>query len=78
MARVCMVTGKGTARGNNVAHCNKKQKRTFKVNVRWKRIWLESEKRYVRVRLSSRGLRTIEKIGIDACIAELRLRGEVN
>ena len=61
MARVCMVTGKGTASGNNVAHCNKKQRRTFKVNVHWKRIWLESEKRFVRVRLSSRGLRIIEK-----------------
>lgn len=77
MARVCMVTGKGTARGNNVAHCNIKRKRTFKTNVRWKKIWVESENRFVRVKLSSRGLRNLEKMGVDAGVAMLRQLGEI-
>ncbi len=72
MARVCMVTGKGTARGNNVAHCNKKVKRSFKVNVRWKKFWVESENRFVRMRVSNRGMRTIDKKGIEAVLAELK------
>lgn len=77
MARVCQVTRKRTARGNNVAHCNKKQKRTFKVNLHWRRIWVESEKRYVRIRLSNAGLRNLEKMGIEAGIAALRAQGEI-
>jgi large subunit ribosomal protein L28 len=71
-----MVTGKGTARGNIVAHCNKKIKRTFEVNTHLKRFWVASEKRFVRLRVSSRGMRTIDKLGIDAVLAEIRRRGE--
>jgi len=74
MARVCMVTGKGTARGNNVSHSNRKVKRTFKVNVHWKKIWLESEQRFVRLLISSHGLRIIDKKGIETVLAELRHR----
>lgn len=71
MARVCMVTKRGTARGNHVAHCNKKVKRTFEVNVRWKKFWVESENRFVKLRVSNRGMRTIDKNGIEAVMANL-------
>ncbi|MCS5710048.1 50S ribosomal protein L28 [Candidatus Berkiella aquae] len=76
MAKVCMVTGKGTARGNHVAHCNKKMKRTFQTNVHWKRFWLADENRFISLRVSARGMRTIDKKGIEAVLAELRNRGE--
>lgn len=76
MAKVCMVTGKGTARGNHVAHCNKKMKRTFQTNVHWKRFWLADENRFITLRVSTRGMRTIDKKGIEAVLAELRCRGE--
>lgn len=77
MARQCMVTGKGTTRGNNVAHCNKKVRRSFKANVRWKRIFVPSENRYIRLLLSSNGLRVIEKRGVDAVMADLRGKGVI-
>ncbi len=77
MSRVCMVTGKGTARGNNVSHSNIKTKRTFKVNVHWKRFWLATESRFVRLRVSNRGMRTIDKKGIEAVLAELNGRNEL-
>jgi large subunit ribosomal protein L28 len=70
-----MVTGKGTQRGNNVAHCNKKVGRTFEVNVRWKRFWLAGENRFVRLRVSNRGMRIIDKKGIEAVLADIRARG---
>ncbi|HRE30554.1 MAG TPA: 50S ribosomal protein L28 [Candidatus Berkiella sp.] len=76
MSKVCMVTGKGTARGNHVAHCNKKMKRTFQTNVHWKRFWLADENRFISLRVSARGMRTIDKKGIEAVLAELRSRGE--
>lgn len=76
MARACMVTGIGTARGNHVAHCNKKVKRAFKANVRWKRFWVESENRWVTLRINNRGMRTIDKKGIDAVLETLRQKGE--
>lgn len=72
MAKVCMVTGKGTARGNNVAHCNKKVKRTFKANVHWKKFWLATEKRFVRLRVSTQGMRIIDKHGIEAVLAGMK------
>ncbi len=75
MARTCMITGQGTTRGNNVAHCNKKVRRSFKTNVRWKRFWLESEKRFVRLFVSSRGMRTIDKLGIETVLTNLRTAG---
>lgn len=76
MSRVCMVTGKGTARGNHVAHCNKKVKRTFQVNVHWKRFWLAEQNRFVRLLVSNRGMRIIDKKGIEVVLAELRDRGQ--
>ncbi len=76
MARECMVTGVRTARGNNVAHCNKKVRRAFKANVRWKKFWVPSENRDVLLRVSSRGMRTIDKRGIETVLAELRSCGE--
>jgi large subunit ribosomal protein L28 len=71
-----MVTGAGTSSGNNVAHCNKKVKRTFKVNVHWKKFWLAGENRFISLRVSNRGMRTIDKKGIEAVLAEIRSRGE--
>lgn len=76
MSKVCMVTGRGTARGNHVAHCNKKMKRTFQTNVHWKRFWLAGENRWISLKVSTRGMRTIDKKGIEAVLAELRSRGE--
>lgn len=77
MARQCMVTGKKTIVGNNVSHSNRKGKRTFEANVHWKRIWVPSENRYVRLRLSGKGLKTIDKRGIDQVLAQLRANGTV-
>jgi large subunit ribosomal protein L28 len=76
MAKVCQVTGKGPMVGNNVSHANNKTKRRFLPNLHHHRIWVESEKRFVRLRLSSAGLRRIDKLGIDAVLADLRARGE--
>ena len=76
MPKQCIVTQKGTMRGNHVAHCNKRVKRTFQVNVHWKRFWVESENRFIRLRVSSKGMRTIDKKGIDTILAELRANGE--
>ena len=76
MSRVCQVTGKRPLTGNNVSHANNKTRRRFLPNLHSHRFWVESENRYVRLRLSSKGMRTIDKKGIDAVLAELRARGE--
>lgn len=76
MARVCQVTGKRVRSGNNVSHANNKTRRRFLPNLHYRRLWVESEKRWVTLRLSHQGLRTIDKKGIDAVLAELRARGE--
>lgn len=76
MSRVCQITGKRTTRGHNVSHANNKTRREFRPNLQDRRLWVESEKRWVRLRLSSQGLRTIDKKGIDAVLKELRARGE--
>lgn len=76
MARVCQVTGKGPMVGNNVSHANNKTKRRFLPNLQSRRIWVESENRWVRLRISANGLRTIDKNGIDAVLADMRARGE--
>jgi len=76
MARVCQVTGKGPSTGNNVSHSNVKTRRRFLPNIHHHRFWVESENRWVRLRLSSKGLRIIDKKGIDAVLADLRARGE--
>jgi large subunit ribosomal protein L28 len=76
MARVCQVTGKKPMVGNNVSHANNKTKRRFLPNLQERRLWVESENRYVRLRLTNAGLRTIDKKGIDAVLAEMRVAGE--
>lgn len=76
MSRVCQVTGKKPLTGNNVSHANNKSKRRFYPNLHYKRIWVESESRWVRMRLTQAGLRMIDKKGIDVVLAEMRARGE--
>ena len=78
MARVCQVTGKGPMVGNNVSHANNKTKRRFMPNLQYRRFWVESENRWVRLRITTAGLRLIDKKGIDAILVDLRARGEVN
>lgn len=76
MARVCMITGKKPMSGNNVSHANNRTKRRFLPNLQNRKFWVESENRWVSLRLSNAALRTIDKNGIDAVLAELRARGE--
>ncbi|MFO1311362.1 MAG: 50S ribosomal protein L28 [Burkholderiales bacterium] len=76
MARVCQVTGKGPAVGNRVSHANNKTKRRFLPNLQRRRFWVESENRWVSLRLTTHALRTIDKNGIEAVIADMRTRGE--
>ena len=77
MAKVCQVTGKGPMVGNNVSHANNKTKRRFLPNLQYRRFYVESENRWVRLRVSSAGLRIIDKNGIDSMLADLRARGEI-
>jgi large subunit ribosomal protein L28 len=77
MARVCQVTGKGPMVGNNVSHANNKTKRRFMPNLQSRRIWVESENRWVRLRITTAAMRLIDKNGIDAVLVDLRARGEV-
>jgi large subunit ribosomal protein L28 len=76
MARVCQVTGKHPMSGHNVSHANNKTKRRFLPNLQYRRLWVASENRFVRLRLTTSGLRTIDKKGIDTVLAEMRARGE--
>ncbi|CAG0982640.1 50S ribosomal protein L28 [Burkholderiales bacterium] len=76
MARVCQVTGKAPMVGNNVSHANNKTKRRFLPNLQRRRFWVESENRWVSLRLTTNALRTIDKNGIDSVLATLRARGE--
>lgn len=76
MARVCQVTGKAPMSGNNVSHANNRTKRRFLPNLQYRKFWVESENRWVRMRLTNAGLRTIDKNGIDAVLADMRERGE--
>lgn len=75
MSRVCQVTGKRPMSGNNVSHANNKTRRRFLPNLHSKRIWVESEQRYVKLRVSQKGLRIIDKQGIDKVLANIRARG---
>lgn len=72
MAKYCPVTGKKPISGNRVSHANNKTKRRFEPNLHSKRIWVASEKRFIRVRLSAKGLRTIDKLGVNAVLASLK------
>ena len=76
MSRVCQVTGKRPMSGNNVSHANNKTRRRFLPNLHTQRFWLESEKRFVRLRVSHKGLRISDKRGIEEVVKELRARGE--
>ena len=76
MARVCAVTGKTPMVGNNVSHANNRTRRRFLPNLQRRRFWVESENRWVSLRLTNAALRTIDKKGIDVVLAELRSRGE--
>jgi len=76
MARVCEVTGKKPMSGNNVSHANNRTKRRFLPNLQNRRFWVESEKRWVSLRLSNAALRTIDKNGIDVVLADMRARGD--
>jgi large subunit ribosomal protein L28 len=75
MARVCQVTGKGPMVGNNVSHANNKTTRRWLPNLQYRRFWVESENRWVRLRISSAALRLIDKVGIDQVITDMRARG---
>jgi large subunit ribosomal protein L28 len=76
MSRVCQITGKRPITGNTVSHANNKRRRRFLPNLHTQRFWLESDKRWVTLRVSANGMRTIEKKGLEAVLAELRARGE--
>ena len=75
MARVCQVTGKAPMVGHNVSHANNKTKRRFMPNLQYRKFWVESENRWVRLRLTNAGLRLIDKNGIDTVLADVRARG---
>jgi large subunit ribosomal protein L28 len=77
MARVCQVTGKGPMVGNNVSHANNRTKRRFLPNLHYRRFWVESENRWVRLRISCAALRLIDKVGIDQVVADLRARNAI-
>ena len=76
MSRVCQVTGRGPMTGNNVSHANNKTGRRFLPNLQRRRFWVESENRWISLRLSNVALRTIDKNGIDSVLAEMRARGD--
>jgi large subunit ribosomal protein L28 len=75
MARVCQVTGKRPMSGNNISHANNKTKRRFLPNLQRRRFWVETENRWISLRLTNAALRTIDKNGIDAVLVEVRARG---
>ena len=75
MSRICQVTGKRPLTGNNVSHANNKNKRRYLPNLHDRKFWVESENRWVRLRVSSKGLRIIDKLGIDQVLSDIRARG---
>ena len=76
MSKICQVTGKRPMSGNNVSHANNKTKRRFLPNLHSHRFWVESENRWVKLRLSSKGMRIVDKLGIDAILKKVRANGE--
>ena len=76
MSRVCQVTGKRPITGNNVSHANNKTRRRFLPNIHDHRFWLASEKRFVKLRVSAKGMRIIDKLGLEKVVADLKARGE--
>lgn len=77
MAKKCRITGKGPLVGNNVSHANNKTKRRYLPNLQYKRFWLEDEKRFVRLRVSTRGMRIIDKHGIAVVLKNMQLRDQI-
>jgi len=75
MSRICQITGKGPMSGNNVSHAKNRTRRRFLPNLHTHRLWVESEKRFVKLRISSAGLRNIDKHGIDKILVDLRASG---
>jgi large subunit ribosomal protein L28 len=76
MSKVCQVTGKRPVTGNNVSHANNKTRRRFVPNIHDHKFWLESENRFVKLRVSTKGMRIIDKRGIDQVVADLRAQGQ--
>ncbi|HEX5093896.1 MAG TPA: 50S ribosomal protein L28 [Burkholderiales bacterium] len=74
MSRVCQVTGKKPMKGNLVSHANNKTRRVFQPNLHYRRFWVESQNRWVRLRVSTAGLRKIDKLGVEAVLAEIKAR----
>jgi len=77
MAKKCPITGKGPLVGHNVSHANNKTKRRYLPNLQYKRFWLESEKRFIRLRVTTRGMRIIDKYGIEAVLNNIKLRDQL-
>jgi large subunit ribosomal protein L28 len=76
MAKICPITGKRPLTGNRVSHANNKTRRRWEPNLQWKRIWIPSEDRFVRMRVTARGLRTIQKLGIDVALTRAAKRSK--
>ncbi len=76
MSRVCQVTGKRPLSGNNVSHAHNKTRRRFLPNLQSHKFWVESENKWIRLRVSTKGLRIIDKNGIDAVLKDLRSKGQ--
>jgi large subunit ribosomal protein L28 len=76
MSQVCQVTGKRPVSGNNVSHANNRTKRRFSPNIHDHRFWVESENRFVKLRVSAKGMRIIDKKGIDEVMATMRAEGQ--
>ncbi|PCJ18515.1 MAG: 50S ribosomal protein L28 [Gammaproteobacteria bacterium] len=76
MSKVCQVTGKRPVTGNNVSHAKNRTRRRFEPNLHFHRFWVESENKFIRLKVSAKGMRTIDKLGIDRVLADIRGRGE--
>ena len=76
MSRVCQVTGKRPMSGNNVSHAHNKTRRRFLPNLQYKRFWLEKENRYVKLRVSKKGLRLIDKHGLEKVLSDIKQNGQ--
>ncbi|HUQ74023.1 MAG TPA: 50S ribosomal protein L28 [Burkholderiales bacterium] len=74
MSRVCQVTGKKPMKGHHVSHANNKTIRTFEPNLHYRRFWVETQNRWVRLRVSTAGLRRIDKLGVEAVLAEIKAK----
>ena len=77
MSRVCQVTGKRPMSGNNVSHAHNKTRRRFLPNLQYKRFWLEKENRYIKLRVSKKGLRIIDKHGLEKVLSDIKQNGQI-